>query len=596
MHASPGDTPGAVRNPLGDKSGAVTSARQSSASGRISASPPQPAVQPQPPDTAHARSGPQYKRAGYTGPQAPFATEARTFSTEPRTPAVIVDESLSGPVVAPLATAQSTPVPAAPPPPAIVPAPSAPKIAMPLPPPHQSSIPGLKVPVGEFDSGVQTIEQATFQREAAAARSLSVTEELLDDDLVDDDDGETGDASDVASTRIAASEPPRDDATMIDPQTAKFERGDPTAAGAPDSTNIQSASTRPRHPSGATLRPSAALRRKRGALGDVRYVFTAVFGVRESRRELAELEHRQGLRQTSRRRHLVTLGRTAVSSETFDHPALGDARERLQAIEDERSRHAGAVTASDAEFERVRRDRDAKAKRYIEDLATIDAELAELHEKLEPLEKEATIARKRGQELREALQRIEKKIADTERLLDSVKAEKLDKGAILADIATYKADRHAVLRDEPVIAAELDALNPRIAAIEGNRTELRRKRAELDKAEVEDQRRTAELLDAIGAKRKVVERAAADAEVARDHALFDLGDRLYVDRPKVLAAQLSPIDQIDLELGEGDRRIMELREILSNIDKAKFARGAALIVLALAVAGGLVAAILYAAL
>jgi hypothetical protein len=48
---------------------------------------------------------------------------------------------------------------------------------------------------------------------------------------------------------------------------------------------------------------------------------------------------------------------------------------------------------------------------------------------------------------------------------------------------------------------------------------------------------------------------------------------------------LSPIDQIDLELGEGERRTMELREILSNIDKAKFARGAAMIILVLAVTG-----------
>jgi len=286
-----------------------------------------------------------------------------------------------------------------------------------------------------------------------------------------------------------------------------------------------------------TLRPSAALRRKRGLAGDVRYVFTALFGVRTSRRELAELEHRQGLRQTSRRRHLVTLGRTAVITDTFDHPALGKAREQLQAIEDERSRHAGAVSASDAELERVRRDRDTKAKQYVAALAATDTELAELGKKLEPLEKEALIARRRGQELRESLQRIDKKIADTEGLHNSVKAEKMDKAGILADIASLKADRQSVLRDEPVIAHELDALNPRIAAIEAARNELRRKRGELDKSEAEDQRRTSELLEAIGAKRKVVERAHADAEAARDTALFELGDQLYVDRPKILAAR-----------------------------------------------------------
>lgn len=512
------------------------------------------------------RSGPQFKRADYAGPQAPFATEART-------PPVIVDESITIDIPAPAIATPIKPTPtvsAAPP----TPAPAAKPPALPLPPPAPSG-PRYAVPVGEFDSGVQTLEQETMRRDAAEAL-LDIPDKVTPvEDLLED-------------------EPPaRGDATTIDPMTAKFERGDPTTIGGPDATEIGTGGDRSRLPSGGTLRPSAALRRKRGAAGDVRYVFTALFGVRESRRELAELEHRQGLRQTSRRRHLVTLGRTAVSSDALDHPALGKAREQLQAIEDERSKHAGAVAASDAELERVRRDREAKAKQYVTDIAACDSELADLAKKLEPLEKEAAVAKKRAQELRESLQRIEKKIADTEALLSSVKAEKMDKAQIQADIVTYRADRQAVLRDEPVLAAELDALMPRIAAIEASRAELRRKRSELEKAEADDQRRTSELLEAIGAKRKVVERAAADAEAARDSTLFELGERLYVDRPATLAAQLSPIDQIDLELGEGDRRTMELKEIISNVDKAKLARGAAMILLALAVAGLLVGWLIY---
>ncbi len=575
--------------PAASRSGRITSEHSSSASGRIIATTASPAgdARAKPPSTppAPAKSGPQFKRAGYAGPQAPFATESRTFSTESRTPRVIVDDSISGPIDVRAA-------PAAPPKPAAAAAPARPAVAaapaisskgaLPLPAPEASSIPGLKVPVGEFDSGVQTVEQGTIKRDAAEALlqipdHTTPVEELLEDDLVDDDETEA-----------------RGDATMIDPQTHKFERGDPTSAAPPDSTAIGGAGMQLRHGSGGTLRPSAALRRKRGLAGDVRYVFTVLFGVRASKRELAELEHRQGLRQTSRRRHLITLGRTAVITDSFDHPALGKGREQLQAIEDERSKHAGAVAASDAELERVRRDRDAKAKQYIADLSATDAELAELAKKLEPLEKEAATTRKRAQELRESLQRIEKKIADSESLLNSVRAEKLDKAGIEADIATFKADRHAVLRDEPVIAAELDALNPRIAAMEATRTELKKKRAELEKSEQDDQRRTSELLEAIGAKRKVVERAAADAETARDQALFELGDRLYVDRPQALTAQLSPIDQIDLELGEGDRRMMELREIISNVDRAKLARGAAMIIVAVAAAGSIVAWLLYA--
>lgn len=563
------------------------------------------------------RSGPQYKRAGYAGPSAPFATESRTFAGEQHTPAVIVDDSVtldavpeeddsrpnavSGTIHVPPSKPSPAPVgaaakpgvaaPSRPNPAPSVAAPAKP-LAFPLPPPATSSsrtaVPPtpaapssarLVVPVGEFDSGVQTIEQDTMKRDAAEALLQIPEKETPVEDLLEDDDDH--DASG------------RGDPTTIDPLTAKFERGDPTMDGAPDGAMLEAPSRRSQH-SGGTLRPSAALRRKRGLAGDVRYVFTALFGVRRSRRELAELEHRQSLRQTSRRRHLVTLGRTAVTNDTFDHPALGKAREQLQAIEDERSRHAGAVSASDAELERVRRDREAKAKQYGSDIAATDAELADLAKKLAPLEKEATVSRKRAQELRESLQRIDRQLATTEALLTSVKGEKLDKAAVLADIASLKADRQSVLRDEPVIAAELDALNPRIAAIEGSRTELRKKRGELEKSEGEDQRRTSELLEAIGAKRKVVERAAADAETARDTALFELGDRLYVDRPKTLSAQLAPIDQIDLELGEGDRRMMELKEILSNIDKAKFARGIAMIVAVLGIAGCLIAWLLYA--
>jgi hypothetical protein len=179
------------------------------------------------------------------------------------------------------------------------------------------------------------------------------------------------------------------------------------------------------------------------------------------------------------------------------------------------------------------------------------------------------------------LHRIDKKLADTEALLVSVKGEKLDKAAVQADIATFKANKQAVLRDEPAIAAELDQLNPRMAALDATRSELHKKKVELDKADQEDQRRTLELLEAIGAKRKVVERASADAEVARDNALFELGDRLYVDRPQQLTPELSPIDRIDLEIGEDERRGMEIKEILSNIDKAKFARGMSMIILVL---------------
>lgn len=444
------------------------------------------------------------------------------------------------------------------------------------------------VPIGEFDSGTHPVEDeklrvahahATQQHHTAdallgiPAQPRTVVKETPISVLLDET---------AARIQIDTAKP------VHDPSTTRFERGDPTTEGRDDATEIQAPSEH-KAGGGGTLRTAAMLRRKRGAMGDARYVFTALLGLRAAKKELTTLEDRQVLRQTSRKRHLVTLGRTAVTAEALDHPALGKSREHLQTVEDERSKHAGAVAASDAELERVRRDREAKAKTFAAETAKTSQELAELAKKLEPLEKEAAAVRKRGATLRDQLRQIAKRVADTEALLSSIKGEKMDRANIQADIATLKADQKAIQRDEPVIAAEMDALEPRIAAIVAARADAEKAQAERVRSEAEDQRRTTELFEAIGAKRKVVERAAAEAEAARDAVLFDLGERLYVDRPTILGAQMSPIDQIDLEYGESARRINELREVIANIDRWKVARGAGMIFLVLAVVGAFTA-------
>jgi hypothetical protein len=456
--------------------------------------------------------------------------------------------------------------------------------------------PKLAVPVGEFDSGVATIDEeqlrtafahATVVRDAAEALLMIPDQVVPVDELLDDSPASI--KSDLNETAGNL----RGDPTSIDPSTRPFERGDPTTVGEGrgDETEIQGPSAG--RSSGGKLRMIAALRRKRGVMGDVFYVSTALFGVRRSKSELVALEQRRDARTAERRRHLVTLGRTAVISDSFDHPAVGRSREALGAVEDERSKHAGAVAASDTELDRVKRDRDNKAKQYLISHSEVTAELTELGKKLEPLLKEAAAAKKKAAELRDSLARIDKKLVETEALLVSVKGEKMDKAQINADLATLKADRKSVQRDEPRIAAELDALNPRIAAIDAARSDAEKRKKELEEGETLDQKRTSELLEAIGAKRKVVDRATAEAEAARDKVLFELGERLYVDRPKLLGAQLAPIDAIDLELGEDDRRIMELREILSNIDRWKLVRGVAVIVATLAVLGLMVGWLIY---
>ncbi|HEY1554825.1 MAG TPA: hypothetical protein VGF94_08325 [Kofleriaceae bacterium] len=511
---------------------------------------PKPEAKPSP------AAAPDPAPASGTGPRK----KPRTVPPPP--PGSAERAQLEQAIVEATPTPRPRPVSGPPPVPERAKSPSRPPSPPPAPPPPppapaaRASDPNLTVPIGEFEHASES---------AADKLRVAYTHATVVHDAAD------------ALLKIPAPPEPRGDPTTVDT------RGDATAIRAGTETKTRT---------GGRLRTVATLRRQRGLVGDMRYVFTALFGVRRARRELGELEHKQIGRQTSRRRHLTTLGRTAIGADTLRHAALGDARDALGAVEDERSKHAGAVAAADAELDRVRRDREAKIKQHADDIAKCDGELTDVVKRVEPLEKDAAAARKRADDLRSSLARIDKRIAETEASLVSVKGDK-DPAAIQAELASLRADRRAVQRDEPTIAAELDGLNPRIAALEAARVEAQNRRRALDEAEADDKRRTAELLDAIGAKRKVVDRAAGEAETARDKVLFELGERLYVDRHDVLAAQLAPIDHIDLELGETDRKIMELREILSNVDRAKLARGALVIAGGVLVIGAVVGWIVY---
>ncbi len=577
--------------------------RDAAASARLG-SPPGDAIPPRLPERS-----PSGKAPAGTGPTAARGSGSIADAPPVAAPRATTDDSLAEALAG--LTASSEP-----------PAPAAPAAGDP---------PRLAVPVGEFDHAETILNQdkrriahaqATIKRDAASAllgiaapapARMPAAEVLFDEPTRKRGEGGEGidqprDATRGGVNRTALpgergreSPPsvnePRDE-EFDDPtreaaradfdasaaSTGRFDRGDPTVGDPrPDATALQAPASAAA-PTG-TLRSSASLPRRRGIAGDLLYIATVIAGKRRARRELTALTARQATRQQSRRHHLITLGRAAVTADGFDHAALPAVREQLASIEDERSQHAGHVVAADAELARVRRDREAKAKQYAEDIARLDGELAALARKLEPLGKEVTAAKRRGVGLHEALRRIDAKIAATEASLSSPRAAKLDRAEVQAEIATLKAERKAIQSDEPVIAGQLDALSPRVAALEAARGDAGRQRAELEAAEHDDQRRVEELLAAIGAKRKVVDRAAADAEALRDKILFKLGERLHVDRPAGLTAELAPIDEIDLELGSADRRMMELREILASVDRWKLARGIALLVVVLGAIG-----------
>jgi hypothetical protein len=362
----------------------------------------------------------------------------------------------------------------------------------------------------------------------------------------------------------------RDPGAPRAPRDERDERDDATAALVP-ALPIDAGATR----------TVAALRRKRGLAGDLRYVATVVFGLRRARRELAVLDAQQATRAQARRRQLVALGQIAIT-DGVAHAALEPARAELARIDAERAQHAERVTAGEAELTRVRADREAHAKQHAIDLATLDAALVALARQLEPLEQAAAAHRRRAAEQRDAIEQLGAQIARTEANLAGPKRAQLDVAATQARLAALTADRAASQRDEPAIARTLDALYPQIAAIQVARAEAQRSRAERIAAEQDDQDRAQEVRAAIAARRKVLDRAAADAAALRDKRLRELGDRLSIDRTAALADALAPIDDLDQERGVADRRALELHEIVASVDRWKLARGVVLLVVVLA--------------
>ena len=369
-----------------------------------------------------------------------------------------------------------------------------------------------------------------------------------------------------------------------------------------ESVDIRSVAVEPT--SADAMEPIGArdsLARKPGIPGDVSYVVSAIVGIRKARAEIRTLDARGALRRTSRDHHLVTLGRSALAlgdnpgfapsggARSADHEraAVDKAREAVHANEVDRARHVAAVRAAEAELERIRRARDESVKAHREDLATCDAEIAEFTKKLRPLVGAVAVNHRRAVDLDYQMRRIANRIAATEAKLGAV-AGGIDPAALRAEIAALRADRQSVQRDEAKLTAEIGELDPQVAALRTQLRDAHQRRRELIANDAEHQSKTTELLDAVGARRRVDERAATETEVTRDKILRELGERMCAARSVVLTAQIAPIDQIDAEIADDDRRIGKLDDLIASFDRMKFARGVVEIALAVsAVVAGL---------
>jgi predicted nucleic acid-binding Zn-ribbon protein len=376
----------------------------------------------------------------------------------------------------------------------------------------------------------------------------------------------------LGTTDDAGDSDDRDDATRIDPRP-------PTAATATGASG--------RHQATGSVRAIASLPRRRGLGGDMRYVWTVLFGVARSRRELQKVEAQLTVHRAKRKKRLIELAARVLADDDQKLPGVAVARERLAELEEDRSRHTGQAAAAETESAAARRDHENDTKRLNGDIAAIDTELADLDKKMVPLEKEAQAARKKATELKVTLERIEKKIASTEASVVNLKGARNDRASVDAELATLRADRVAVQRDEPAIAAELDELLPRIAELESRRAAARERLDATRKELTASAERLVERLGVVGAHQKVIDRALAESQVARDRALADLGERLVIERPRSLGRDLADIDTIDADIAGDERRVMELHEVLGSIDKGALARGIAVLGLAFLAAAAL---------
>lgn len=397
-------------------------------------------------------------------------------------------------------------------------------------------------------------------------------------------DTTVGDASPrVKRLTAPASSPVRDGSETIQIESAdRMDPSDPTSPTTVRRLNTASSTNPP------TTRPpdtGAMLPRTRGILGDIRYVATVLFGVRRVKRELQAAEAKQLLRLASRQHHLTTLARHAVVIEDYDHPAIRQARDALRNPEEARAKHTAAVAAGNAELDRIRRNRETTRAAFAAAVTATETELAELTKQLQPLVRQAAAARRRAADLSDQIRAIGRQIAKAELRLASASENKVDPVAVQAEIAAYRAEQQAIERDQVKIASELDALRPQIEALRTARRSTQAQRRDVEAQDKEDHVRTTELLEAAGARRKIDDRGTADAELARDKILLELGQRLHGEHPTAFSAQFGPIDQIDQEIGEADQRIADLNDMLVSVDRSKFVRGCAAIAMMVAAAG-----------
>jgi predicted nucleic acid-binding Zn-ribbon protein len=329
------------------------------------------------------------------------------------------------------------------------------------------------------------------------------------------------------------------------------------------------------------LRRPQVLPRRRGPIGDVGYVVRVLFKVTEARRELATVNRQIEAEREAREARLIKVARQAIADGDLELPVVERARDELAELEDARAVRAGASAAAEAEISTMQRRRSDESANHLDQVQALEGELADIRQRLEPLEKQAQKARNKAADLHDTLEAIDKKIAAARSSLVAVKGS-ADPAAVEAEIASLRGEREAVAAEEPPLAAELDDLEPQIAALHAAQRESEKAIADIRERETSAEVRVAEEVEAVRARKAVEDRAVAEADRERDGALLRLGEALAVERPPEVTQLLRPVDEHDLSIATLERRALELSELVGGVDRAAVIRGSLLILAAVA--------------
>lgn len=363
---------------------------------------------------------------------------------------------------------------------------------------------------------------------------------------------------------LAKASPPEDSVELDD---------DPTIVPTGDEREVES----------LELRTPAALPRALGIWGDMRYVFTVLFGLRRIRVELAETESEIEAEKRSRDKQLAELARLAIADDKIDTPVVEEARERLVDLEAARSKKAGTAAAVEEAIHTLQRERKKVAAERETKIAELEAEIAALVGEIEPLEKQRAAINRQVRDFKNKVDAYDRKIDARELELESGDAA----AAVEAEaaIASLRAEREGVAAEEPVLARQLADIDPELRELKARRGDLTRTIARLRRAEDESVVRSDERIAAARAHKLVVDRAASDMSREQTELLTALGGKLY-DRPPPSIARLAlPVKETTVTLARLKDRAVALAEERASIDRMPLLRGAAMWLLILGVLG-----------